>query len=296
MSDLYLPNKLTTIQKQNFYKSVENNNLELFVSYIIVYGIFEEVSQSGNNWTVFHYAINNGKIDIINFCLEYLYCLNLKDKILKIKTNDNKCPILCLLDSKELNDEQKKGIYFKIILDYKFQISNEVLKEAYQRNFYEVKSIKKCQNDSLLKNELRVKEKMEFYNSVIDDDLELFKSYIVGNSKRKPYSIFEEVSAQGYNWTTFHYAMHYGRWNIIKFIIEYLIQLDKLNFALSLKTNDKRCPLLCLLKSNHLKNKEKKNILSKIISSFHITLSNEVEKEIYNRKMDEVRNKEGNYQ
>ena len=121
MSDLYLTNKLTTIQKQNFYKSMANNNLELFISYIIVYDIFEEVSQSGNNWTVFHYAMYNGKIDIINFCLEYLYCLNLIDKILKIKTNDNKCPILCLLSSKELNDEQKKRIYFKIILFINFQ-------------------------------------------------------------------------------------------------------------------------------------------------------------------------------
>ena len=105
-------------------------------------------------------------------------------------------------------------------------------------------------DEIILKNELSIDEKLIIYYSVREGDLELFKSYLNGTPYRKPYDIFEEVSEHGYNWTIFHYAMNYGKWEIIKCIVEYLINLNLLDFALKNKSSDNKCPLLCLLKSN----------------------------------------------
>ena len=49
-------------------------------------------------------------------------------------------------------------------------------------------------SNSLLWNKLTKSEKQYFYNSVIDNNLDLFISYLSGNRYRKPYNIFEEVS------------------------------------------------------------------------------------------------------
>lgn len=130
--------------------------------------------------------------------------------------------------------------------------------------------------NSLLCDKLTIEEKKQFYNSVYDNDLDLFISYLSGNRDRKPYNIFEEVSEPGYKWTVFHYAMHYGRWDIIKYIIEYLTNLNLLDKALKMKTKDNRCPLLCLLKSNSLNIQQKKDIYFKILDSFKIPINDEV--------------------
>ena len=176
-----------------------------------------------------------------------------------MKTKDNRCPMLCLLKSSNLNLQQKKDIYFKIVDTFQMPISDEVIQEATKRNFYDNQQ---NINDDL-KNELTIDEKKKFYNSVINNNLEEFKSYINGTPTRKPYDIFEEVSAPGFNWTTFHYAMHYGKWEIIKYIIDYLFEINKIEEGLNLKTNDKRCPLLCLLKSNSLSKGEKEKFFQK---------------------------------
>ena len=87
--------------------------------------------------------------------------------------------------------------------------------------------------------------------------------YINGSSYNHPFSVFGEVSRPGYGWTTFHYA----RWNIIRFIFEYLISNNHLNIMLRLKSADGRCSLLCLLKSNGLKLDIKRDTFDKIISN-----------------------------
>ena len=138
-----------------------------------------------------------------------------------------------------------------------------------------------------LTNTLQNNDKMNFYQSVIDGNLEAYKRYILGTYGEK-YNIFEEVSAPGYGWTTFHYSMHYAKWNIIKFIFEYLEQQNKLEIGLRLKSKDGRCPLLCLLKSNALKADVKKDTFSKIISNFTIPVSDEVKKELNNRGMGDL--------
>ena len=304
-----LTNELTSEEKMDFYNSVIEGNLELFKNYINgaserkPYNIFEQVSAPGYNWTVFHYAMHYGKWEIIKYIFEYLIDLNIIDKALKMKTNDNRCPMLCLLKSNTLKFELKKDIYFKIINNFNVSISDEVIQEAINRNLYNSQNTQIINNkaietdnkrdniqkkNSILTNELTLKEKMDFYNSVIEGNLELFKNYINGTLERKPYNIFEEVSASGYNWTVFHYAMFYGKWEIIKYIFEYLSETKEIEIALNILSKDGRCPLLCLLKSNSLNKKEKREIFSKIIKNFHFTLRNEVKIELFKRKMEDL--------
>ncbi len=313
--NFHLGKTLTNDKKKNIIEAIKNDDLILFISYILgnedilPCDIFEEISEEGNNWTAFHYAMHYGKWEIIKFIFDYLIDSNLIQKALKIKTNQNNCPLLCLLKSNEINDKQKKDIYFKILNTFPIQINDEVLKEAIERNFYnnnqnesnqknseqnKSNQNKSIQNESLLNNELSKEEKMNFYNSVIDGNLDLFKSYLNGTPDRKPYDIFEEVSAPGYHWTVFHYAMHYGKWEIIKFIFDYLINLDMLDFALKLKTNDNRCPFLNLLKSNDLDNEQKKDIYFKIINTFNIPVGDEVLKEAIERNFYDNNQNESN--
>ena len=138
-----------------------------------------------------------------------------------------------------------------------------------------------------LTNKLQTNDKMNFYQSVIDGNLDAYKRYIQG-TYGQPYNIFEEVSAPGYGWTTFHYAMHYAKWNIIKFIIEYLNSQNKLEIGFRLKSKDGRCPLLCLLKSNALKADVKRDVFNKIITNFTIPVSDEVKKELNNRGLSDL--------
>ena len=139
-----------------------------------------------------------------------------------------------------------------------------------------------------LTNKLSTDDKMRFYQSVIDGNLDAYKKYIQGTQYSPPYNVFEEVSAPGYGWTTFHYSMHYAKWNIIKYIIEYLEFQNKLEIGFKLKSKDGRCPLLCLLKSNALKSDIKRDTFNKIISNFTIPVSDEVIKELYNRGLSDL--------
>ena len=135
---------------------------------------------------------------------------------------------------------------------------------------------------------------MNFYQSVIDGNLDAYRRYVQG-TYGQVYNIFEEVSAPGYGWTTFHYAMHYAKWNIIKFIIEYLTVQNKLEIGFRLKSKDGRCPLLCLLKSNALKPEVKRDTFNKIITNFTIPVSDEVKKELNNRGLSDLIPKIRNY-
>ena len=138
-----------------------------------------------------------------------------------------------------------------------------------------------------LTNKLNMNEKMNFYQAVIDGDIDTYKKYVLG-AYGTPYNIFEEVSAPGYGWTTLHYAMHYAKWEIIKFIINYLIDNKKLEIGFRLKSKDGRCPLLCLLKSNALKGETKHDTFYNIITNFNVPVSDEVIKELKNRKYDDL--------
>ena len=104
--------------------------------------------------------------------------------------------------------------------------------------------------------------------------------------KAPTHTIFLKKFRHPDGWTVFHYAMHYGSWNIIKFIIEYLFSKNKVEIGFRLKSKDGRCPLLCLLKSNALKSDGKAEIITKIFENYTIPVSQEVIQEIKNREFD----------
>ena len=133
-----------------------------------------------------------------------------------------------------------------------------------------------------LTHKLSDKEKMELYQNAIENKVNEFKRLIL----EKKYPILEEVSAPNFYWTSLHYAMHYGRYDIIQFIMDYYQNNGELNLVMNLESNDGRTPLLSLLKSNVLNNEDKKTIMNKIISKkYKFSLSNEVKKELRNRNI-----------
>jgi hypothetical protein len=204
-------------------------------------------------------------------------------------------------------DNIKYGEYLKHIQSCEGYLSNPILKKlvSINRKSEEIEKLKKEKEELVkevrkkntisdqelrnryLTNKLQTTDKMNFYQSVIDGNLDAYRRYVQG-TYGQVYNIFEEVSAPGYGWTTFHYAMHYAKWNIIKFIIEYLFNKDKIEIGFRLKSKDGRCPLLCLLKSNALKPDVKRETFSKIISNFTIPVSDEVIKELNNRKLTDL--------
>ena len=214
-----------------------------------------------------------------------------------MKTKDGRCPLLCLLKSNALSNKTKLEVFDKIVSTFSIPISDEVRNRLEELKNYENKG---KQNSNKNKNPdpypecpyitdiLTTEEKSELYNSVINNQLNVFKSLIYGSSGKKAYPIFEEISAPSYKWTALHYAMHYAKWDIIKFIFEYLYQNDLVNIALNMKTKDERCPLLCLLRSNILSSEIKKEIFKKIIMTFHIPISIEVKYELIKRSYDDL--------
>ena len=160
----------------------------------------------------------------------------------------------------------------------------DLMKEARKKNMLTDQELRA----KYLTNKLSTDDKMRFYQSVIDGNLEAYKRFVQGTQYSQPFNIFEEVSAPGYGWTTFHYAMHYAKWNIIKYIIEYLFNNNKVEIGFKLKSKDGRCPLLCLLKSNALKPDIKRETFAKIISNFTIPVSEEVIKELKNRQLTDL--------
>jgi len=137
---------------------------------------------------------------------------------------------------------------------------------------------------SLITNVLGPVEKKNLHNAIVDGNIIVFKGLI--NDRKYP--IFEEISAKSYFWTSIHYAMHYGKWNIIEFCLKYFNEKNLFDNAMKLRSNDNRCPILCMLKSNTLKNEEKKNIFEKLIKEFDIPISNEVRKEIIARNFKDI--------
>lgn len=138
----------------------------------------------------------------------------------------------------------------------------------------------------LLTYSLPLNQKMELYNAAVEGNLELFKNLITV----KKYSIFEEVSQHTFLWTSFHYAMHYGKKEIILFCFEFIDKtLNCLNNAVRLTSKDGRCPLLCLLRSNALDSNEKMELLKQIFTRHkNLIVTNNALIEIKQRKFDSI--------
>ena len=57
---------------------------------------------------------------------------------------------------------------------------------------------------------------------------------------------------------------------------------------MDMKTNDNRCPLLCLLKSNAIKLQKKRDVFDKIISNYSIPVNEAVREELKKRGMSDL--------
>jgi hypothetical protein len=145
-------------------------------------------------------------------------------------------------------------------------------------------SIEEIRNQVMTFN-LPVNKKMDLYNAAVNGNIGAFKKLI----EKDYYPMNEEVSAHGYYWTPLHYAMHYGKEDIIMFILNRLTLDKKLSLVLKLESNDGRCPFICLLRSNGLQPENKKLIFKSIMSKFpFIELGPNVIKEIKTRKFDDL--------
>ena len=136
--------------------------------------------------------------------------------------------------------------------------------------------------NQLMTFNLPVNHKMELYNAAVEGRLSDFRDYV----QNKKYPILEEVSAHNYYWTPLHYAMHYGQLDIIFYIMENLKGNNIVDLDMKLQSDDGRCPLLCLLRSNSLNVEKKKDIIDKLLLKYWFEISADVKKEMRNRDME----------
>lgn len=134
----------------------------------------------------------------------------------------------------------------------------------------------------LVTAKLQVNQKMELYKAAIEGRLADFKDLVL----KKGYPILEEVSAMNYYWTPLHYAMHYGKVEIINFILDTMKARGDLNIAMNLQSSDNRCPIQCLLKSNAVTIDVKKNIIVMLFQRYDFDISRELLQEIRNRNLE----------
>ena len=137
---------------------------------------------------------------------------------------------------------------------------------------------------NLMTFSLPVNQKMELYNAAVEGRLADFQNMVLN----KKYPVLEEVSAHNYFWTPLHYAMHYGQSDIIFFILEQIKTSGVLDLSMRLQSDDGRCPILCLLRSNSLSLEKKKDIMERLLSKYQFDISADVKKEMRNRDMESI--------
>ena len=126
------------------------------------------------------------------------------------------------------------------------------------------------------------KGKFEMHSVITQDDLKSLKNLIENQGA----SVLEEISAPGHFWTPIHYAMHYGSYQIIAYLLIKLQEHNILDLAMLLQSKDGRCPLLCLLRSNKMERDQKKQLIQKIMQNFpNIKLSKAVITELKNKNI-----------
>ncbi len=135
----------------------------------------------------------------------------------------------------------------------------------------------------LITNKLDVNSKMVLYQTAVKGELNEFKKLI-----NRDYPLLEEVSAKNFFWTPLHYAMHYGKMEIAFFIMDKLKERGIYSKAMALESNDKRTPVLCLLKSNALSANTKAECFRKLVERYPINVNEHVLKEIRNRNLEDI--------
>jgi ankyrin repeat protein len=136
----------------------------------------------------------------------------------------------------------------------------------------------------LITYDLSIDQKMELYYTCTEGRLDDFRNLVI----KKKYSILEEISYKNYYWTPLHYAMHYGQFEIIKFILDHLKDQNIIEPALRLQSSDGRCPILCLLKSNHLSDSRKEELFEKLLKNYYFSITKEIKREALTRGFEKT--------
>lgn len=148
-----------------------------------------------------------------------------------------------------------------------------------QQQYYDESAVKR-----LLTVNLPVNAKMQLYNTVVEGKLNEFKALV-----QRGYPVLEEISAKNYAWTPFHYAMHFGQWDITKYIMEHLTQRGILELALRMRSSDGRTPILCLLRSTAISTQKKRELLGRLLTAYpNVEINDELRKEIKGRDFMDV--------
>lgn len=96
-----------------------------------------------------------------------------------------------------------------------------------------------------------IKEKMELYTSSTKGKLDDLKNLLENSDKK--YSLTEEISKSGYFWTVLHYASHYGHYDILIYLIEFLYDHPDKYEIFNMQTTEGKTPLFCAVLSGDIK-------------------------------------------
>jgi hypothetical protein len=269
------------------YKPVECYECET----LVCEDCFQILLISGKNCMTFKCKGNIRKANkfvreiLSNLKISCIYCLNGEFSYPDYNSHLNKCEVYQNSSRYKLFKDIKDKEVLKEIETTKLSISSETYSKC--RDPY-INLSKDELRKALITFNLPIGQKMELYNSCIEGKIEVFKNLVIN----KNFPLLEEVSAHNYYWTSFHYAMHYGQWEIIKFICETLEKMKILESSFKLESNDNRCPLLCLMRSNSLDLNKKADIFSRLLQKYpNIPFSNELKKEIKTRGLENVAKK-----
>lgn len=103
---------------------------------------------------------------------------------------------------------------------------------------------------------------MELYTSSTKGKIEDLK--LVLEDKEKAYSVTEEISKSGYYWTVLHYASHYGHYDILIYLIEFLQSHPDKYEIFNMQTTEGKTPLFCAVLSGDIKQLSDKQRIIKL--------------------------------
>jgi len=127
------------------------------------------------------------------------------------------------------------------------------------KSFYDKAHAEKVRKKHL-QNKLPNNKKLEMYNCSVNGDVKNLIKIV----EEENFSLFEEISAAGYFWTSLHYAAHYGNIDIVEYVLDKINDHpDKLDLA-NLQSNLGLSPLFIAL-ANSLEIEKKKRILDVFI-------------------------------
>ena len=97
-----------------------------------------------------------------------------------------------------------------------------------------------------------IKEKMQLYSCSTKGKLEELQEILEGTNGKEALSVTEEVSKAGYYWTVIHYASHYGHYEVLQYIIEFLDDHPDKFEIFNMQTTEGKSPLFCAILSSDI--------------------------------------------